>query len=72
MALYKLIADSIRADIERGKLKPGDKLPSMAQMKAVYRVSPNTIHFALVVLKAEKLIYGHHGVGVFVVDPADL
>jgi DNA-binding GntR family transcriptional regulator len=71
MAFYKIIADAIRLDIERGRLKAGDKLPSMAEMKTVYRVSENTIKGAMIVLKAEGLVYGHSGVGVFVADPAD-
>lgn len=68
LALYKMIADSIRLDIETGRLKPGERLGSSRQLQGTYKTSYGTIRSALIVLKAEGTIYGMQGLGCFVAD----
>jgi GntR family transcriptional regulator len=64
--LYQQVAGNIRAQIEQGLLKPGDRLPSTRQLTLQYEVSETVIRFAMVLLKAEGLVYGQPGKGVYV------
>lgn len=64
---YQRIVDDIRRKIAAGELKPGDQLPSIAQLREQYEVGNTAIHNAMLVLKSEGLIEGHQGKGVFVV-----
>jgi GntR family transcriptional regulator len=66
---YIRIADEISADIKAGKLSPGEKLPSIAQLVIQYEVSSSTIQAAYIRLEALRVIRRHQGKGVFVTDP---
>ncbi|MFE9655202.1 winged helix-turn-helix domain-containing protein [Micromonospora sp. NPDC006431] len=66
---YIRIADEIVADIRANKLKPGDKLPSIAQLAAMHKVSPSTVKQVYVRLEALRVIWRHQGKGIFVNDP---
>lgn len=66
---WAMLADYIRAQIASGELRPGDKLPSTAQLIAQHGVSASVVNHAVIVLKAEKLVEGVHGLGVFVLGP---
>jgi len=65
-AVYKQIADHLRAAIARERLGEGDQLPSEAQLMAHYGVARMTVRNALRVLQAEGLITAEHGRGVYV------
>jgi len=65
-AVYKQIADHLRAAIGRERLREGDQLPSEAQLMAHYSVARMTVRNALRVLEAEGLITAEHGRGVYV------
>jgi DNA-binding GntR family transcriptional regulator len=60
------LADRIRAQIESGELSPGDKLPSTSQLCQIHGVSSIVVRNAMIALKAEGLVVGVPGVGVFV------
>ncbi|MET9150737.1 GntR family transcriptional regulator [Streptomyces griseoflavus] len=64
------IADDLRDRIASGRLKPGDRLPSEADLAAQYMVSTPTLRNALAVLQAEGLVEKVHGKGNFVRRPA--
>lgn len=66
--LYRRIAAELRAQIESGVLKPGDKLMSTAQLMAHYEVSETVIRFVMVELKAQGLVVGQPGRGVYVAE----
>lgn len=68
--LYHQVAADIRERIKLGALKPGDRLPSTRQLVEQYEVSETVIRFAMVQLKAEGLIYGQPGKGVYVAERA--
>ncbi|MFD0818982.1 winged helix-turn-helix domain-containing protein [Micromonospora zhanjiangensis] len=51
-----------------GQLKPGDRLPSLSQLKAEYGVSDTVIRNVMLILKTEGLTEGRAGSGVFVRD----
>ncbi|MEQ4301166.1 winged helix-turn-helix domain-containing protein [Plantactinospora sp. B6F1] len=61
------IINDITVQIESGKLAPGDRLPSTAELRAQYGVSITVVRGAVNWLKAKGLVEGHPGLGVFVV-----
>lgn len=66
---YLRIADDVMADVRSGKLKAGERLPSVAEMRADYSVSYGTVQLAYVRLEALRVIRRQQGKGVFVTDP---
>lgn len=68
-AKYEKLANAIREQIKTGELKPGDKLPSISQLREEFGVSYGSVRGAMLVLKAERLVEGRQGDGVFVRDP---
>lgn len=63
---YRQIAAHLRLVIDRGELRPGDKLPSESELLSHYGVARMTIRQALAELRAEGLVVAEHGRGVFV------
>ncbi len=60
------LIDDITSQIEAGQLRPGDQLPSAAELRAQYDVSITVVRSAVNWLKAVGLVEGVPGVGVFV------
>lgn len=67
---YWRIADDVIADVRSNKLKPGAKLPSIAELRETYGVSHGTVQMAYARLEALRVIRRQQGKGVFVNDPA--
>ena len=67
---YLRIAGEIRGQIERGELRPGDQVPSMAKISENYGVSRGTARRVLVQLRDWGLIEITPGWGSFVKGPA--
>lgn len=63
---YKQIADHLRSAIGAGRLAPGDKLPSEADLLQHYGVSRMTARQAIQELRTEGLVVAEQGRGVFV------
>jgi len=63
------VIEDIAEQIETGTLKPGDRLPSAADLCRRYEVSTAVVGRATLWLKAVGLIEGVPGVGVFVAAP---
>lgn len=63
---YRQIADHLRAAIERGELRPGDKLPSEAVLMQHYHVARMTARQAIQELRGEGRVVSEQGRGVFV------
>jgi integrase len=53
---YEKIAASLRDDIRAGRLKPGDQLPTVAELAVAHTVAVGTAHRAMALLKNEHLI----------------
>ncbi|MFU8871719.1 winged helix-turn-helix domain-containing protein [Micromonospora sp. SL4-19] len=66
---YIRISDEIINDLHGGKIQPGDKLPSIAEMADRFGVSSSTIQMVYVRLEALRVIRRHQGKGIFITDP---
>ncbi|MBM0236850.1 winged helix-turn-helix transcriptional regulator [Micromonospora sp. ATA32] len=62
------LAEHIRTQIASGELSPGAKLPSTSQLCEIHSVSAIVVRNAMLTLKAEGLVVGVPGVGVFVAE----
>lgn len=61
--LYQQIAEAIRRDILEGRLKPGDRLPSVRQLREQWRCTPGTVQRAYHALAQDGLLVSHAGRG---------
>jgi len=64
--MYRQIADTLREQISRGELKPGDALPTESALQAMFSVSRVTIRQALKRLTEEQIIESIQGSGSYV------
>lgn len=64
--LYEIIFKSIQAEIESGKLKPGERVPSEKELAERFNVSRITSKRALQILEQEGLVDRARGKGSFV------
>lgn len=64
--LYEQFVERIRADIAKGLLKPGSRLPSVRELATRLRVNPNTVMRSYQELERERLIVTQRGQGTFV------
>jgi GntR family transcriptional repressor for pyruvate dehydrogenase complex len=63
------LVDGIGARIRERKLKPGDKLPTEAEIMREWGVSRTVVREALSKLQAASLVETRHGIGTFVIEP---
>ncbi|MCE5198897.1 MAG: GntR family transcriptional regulator [Armatimonadota bacterium] len=64
------VADQIIADyVDSGKLKPGDKLPTVRELKDIYKTSDTTVQHALNILELWGLVRKRHGSGSYLCEP---
>jgi GntR family transcriptional regulator len=69
--LYEQIAAMVRTELAGGRLQPGDRMPSVRDLAAQYRVNPNTVMRAYQELERERILTTVRGQGTFIVnDPA--
>lgn len=65
---YRRIMRDIRERIASGELKPGDRLPSTAELAEQYAVSPPTVRQAITLLAETGELVGHQGLSVRVAE----
>ncbi len=66
---YARVANGIREQIRTGRLKPGDQLPSTAELRQLYGVGAGAVREAVMMLIREGLIVTQPGEGRYVADP---
>jgi len=66
--IYLQIIDSIKQDIFVGKLKAGQKMPSVRELAGTLKVSPNTMQRAYQELDREKITFAKRGMGTYVTE----
>ena len=70
VSLADRLADRLAEQIEGGALKPGDRLPTEAQLGLNHGVSRSVVREAVHRLKSRALLVSRQGSGVFVSVPA--
>ena len=70
--IYLQLIDMIKLQIVSGRLKSGDKLPSVRDLAVEYGVNPNTMQKALSQLEWEKLVYTVRTTGRYVTEDTQL
>ena len=70
--IYIQIVEQLKLFIVSGKLKRGEKLPSVRDLAFETKVNPNTMQKALVELENTGLIYTQRTNGKFVTDDKEL
>ena len=66
VAVYQQIENEIQFAIVSGKLKPGDKLPSVREVSEIITVNPNTVAKAYRDLEVMGIVYTRRGMGVYI------
>lgn len=67
--LYRMIANQIKAQIESGTYRPGERLPSERELTELLDVSRPSVREALIALEIEGYVEVRVGTGVFVAQP---
>ena len=70
--IYVQLVEKIRLEIVSGKLKSGERLPSVRELALIARVNPNTMQKALAELEDEGLVYTERTNGKFVTNNKEL
>ena len=70
--IYVQLVEKLRIEIISGKLKNGERIPSVRELALTARVNPNTMQKALVELENEGLVYTERTNGKFVTDNKEL
>jgi GntR family transcriptional regulator len=70
--MYKQVIKILADQIHEGKLKPGDRLPSEAELMKEFGVSRITIRTAIAELVDDGLLVRSQGKGTFVATPKSL
>ena len=68
---YQQVANDLRRQIRKGSMPAGTRLPSTSQLMATYGHSSTVIKAAINELRADGLVVGQQGKGVFVRDPSE-
>ncbi len=67
--LHLKVASLIQREIDRGRLKPGDQLPTEHELAAQFSVSRNVVREAIACLRSDGVLDSRQGVGAFVLPP---
>jgi GntR family transcriptional regulator len=68
-ARHRQIAADIRRRIQAGEWRPGDQIPSRVDMAAAYRVHPQTMRLAYVLLRRAGVLEGEERKRVYIAHP---
>lgn len=66
--IYVQLVEKLELDIISGKLKPGERIPSVRELALTLKVNPNTLQKALAELEESGLIYTERTNGKFVTE----
>lgn len=70
--IYIQIIQKVKADIVSGKLKGGDKMPSVREFSESFKVNPNTVQRVFMELEREGITFAQRGVGTFVAEGVEM
>lgn len=66
LAVYEQIENYVQFAIAAGRLKGGDRIPTVRELSTQLNVNPNTVAKAYRDLEVMGLLYARRGMGVFV------
>jgi len=66
MPIYLQIMNYLKKEIVSGKLKPGDKVPSVRDLATELQINPNTVQRTLSELEREGIVETKRGLGRYV------
>ncbi|MEV5983601.1 winged helix-turn-helix domain-containing protein [Streptomyces sp. NPDC052051] len=64
---WEQVAEKIKGEIQRGELRPGDRVPSVVALTREYGIAQATAQKALINLRQEGLTKTVPGMGSFVI-----
>ena len=70
--IYIQLVEKLMIEIVSGKLKPGERIPSVRELALALKVNPNTLQKALSELETEGLIFTERTNGKFVTENSKL
>lgn len=70
--LYARIAEDLRQEIMRGRLRPGDRLPSIRSLELRWNCTAGTVQRAYQELSRQGLVESRPGRGTFISRDLDL
>ena len=70
--LFEQIAFGVKRAVAEGRLRPGDRLPSVRELARQLTINPNTVARAYGALEADGVILRRQGSGCFVAEPDSL
>lgn len=66
LPIYIQIMNYLKKEIISGKLKPGDKVPSVRELASELQINPNTVQRTLSELEREGIVETRRGLGRYV------
>ncbi len=66
--IYRQLTEQVRAAVARGRIAPGERLPSVRQLSRELVVNPNTIARAYTELERDGVLITQPGRGVFIAE----
>lgn len=72
LPIYIQITNLIKKRIVSGKLKEGEKLPSVRELSTEVKTNPNTVQRAYSELEREDLVFTQRGMGTFVTEDKEI
>ena len=70
--IYIQLVEQLKLSIISGKIKPGERIPSVRELALQMKVNPNTMQKALVELENLKLVYTERTNGKYVTSDEKL
>jgi GntR family transcriptional regulator len=67
--IYRQLVEQVRQRVARGRLRPGERLPSVRVLSRELVVNPNTVARAYTELERDGVLNTRPGLGVFVAEP---
>lgn len=67
--IFKQIVDGVRREMAKGRIVPGDLLPSYRGLAAQLTINPNTVAKAYSQLANDGIVDSRKGLGLFVAEP---
>lgn len=66
------VIESLRSDVESGRVQPGARLPSEKELTESFNVSRTVIREAIWRLQADGLVVSRQGSGIYVTHPSEV